>query len=159
MLRQIAMVLLLAAISVPSGAEDFHEIYEAKCQRCHGHAGPFAREALTLENGVLRDRKGRDLATFLARHQGGLSEERIDLFLKVFTRQIESGGVFRARCKICHDRAYELARLDLILSDGRLIGRYSGRDIATFLLNHGRLSPDEAAEMTDALTEIRKGAR
>jgi len=85
--------------------------------------------------------------------------EEIALFLRVFARQIASGGLYQGRCEICHDRARELARLELVIREGRLVGRYTGRDIAAFLTWHGRLDAAEAALMTEALTAILQGAR
>ncbi len=57
----------------------------------------------------------------------------------------EAGGLYRKKCLICHKRAVGLARRKLILLDGTLVGRYTGRRIETFLENHGRL---ESAEIT-----------
>lgn len=102
---------------------------------------------------------GREVAGFLRQHAGGLNTEEIALFVDVFTRQVESGGFYRERCDICHDRAYELARLRLIIRDGRLVGRYTGRDMAVFLPDHARMTADEADKMLRALTALRTGAR
>ena len=54
-----------------------------------------------------------------------------------------SGGVFREKCTACHRRAVGLARTWLVLKDGKVTGRYTGRDIGAFLENHGRLTEDE----------------
>lgn len=43
------------------------------------------------------------------------------------------------QCLICHGRAVTLARSQLMLRDGRVVSRYTDRDIGTFLENHGRL--------------------
>ena len=72
---------------------------------------------------------------------------------------MNSGGFYKERCEICHDRAYDLARLRLIQRDGRLVGRYSGRDMANFLPNHARMTAGEAARMLEALTALLMGAR
>lgn len=151
---------LTAGPTSGAGGADFHEIFESRCFACHGHAGVFARAALAESGGVLRGaRTGRPVADFLQRHAGGLNPAETGLFVEVFTRQIESGGFYQDRCEICHDRAYDLARLRLILRDGRLTGRYSGRDIAGFLPGHARMTAAEAARMLEALTALRQGAR
>ena len=62
-----------------------------------------------------------------------------------------SGGLFEKKCRICHDRAVKLARTELTIKDGRLVGRYSKRDIATFLAGHGRLTADEVPLIVDML--------
>lgn len=152
--------IVAAGLASVAAAADFHEIFEARCLGCHGHAGDFARGSLTEDNGVLRGaRSGREVRAFLGSHAGGLSESEIDLFVQVFTRQLSSGAFYQERCDICHDRAYDLARLRLILQDGRLVGRYSGREMASFLPGHARMTAEEADRMLEALTELRRGAR
>jgi hypothetical protein len=152
----------LIAVGLISGAvaADFHEIFEARCFSCHGHAGEFARTSLTETDGVLTGiGSGRKVADFLRGHAGGSSWSEIALFVGVFTQQLKPGGFYQDHCEICHDRAYELARLRLILRDGRLMGRYSGRDMASFLPGHALMTADEAARMLEALTALRMGAR
>ena len=152
--------LIAAGLAAGAAAADFHEIFEARCLACHVHAGDFARSSLAEVDGVLRGaRSGREVATFLHRHAGGLSQSEIALFVNVFTRQLNSGGFYQERCEICHDRAYELARLRPILRDGRLVGRYSGRDMADFLRGHARMTGEEADRMLETLTALRMVAR
>jgi len=145
--------VLGALAGAPAWAADFHEIWEGRCLSCHGHAGPFVRQRLTLDHGEVHGQSGRELAPFLERHGGGLSPEEIALFLRVFARQLASGGFYERECRICHDSARDLARLRLVMRDGRLMGRYSGREIDSFLVTHGRMTPAEA------LTAILEGAR
>ena len=112
-------VKIAAGLTFGAAAADFHEIFESRCLACHGHAGDFARGSLTEENGILSGIKsGRNVGAFLHSHSGGLSPSDIDLFVETFTRQLNSGGFYQDLCKICHDRAYELARLQLIMRDG-----------------------------------------
>lgn len=152
--------LLAAGLSCAASAADFHRIFEQRCTGCHGHAGDFARTSLTDSDGELRGVKsGREVSVLLGRHAGGLSPEEIALFVEVFIRQIAADGFYRDRCDICHDRAYDLARLRLIMRDGRLVGRYSGRDIEDFLRGHARMTADEASEMLEALTALLQGRR
>lgn len=138
---------------------DFHAIWEGRCLACHGHAGPFVRERLTFDHDAILGREGREIGPFLERHGGGLPPDQIALFLRVFARQLASGGFYARECRICHDSARDLARLRLVLRDGRLMGRYSGREIAPFLATHARMTPPEAEAMTEALTAILQGAR
>ena len=56
---------------------------------------------------------------------------------------LSTGWIFRDKCTLCHRNAVRLARIWLIVRDGRLVGRYTGRDIEAFLHNHGRLSDEE----------------
>ena len=152
--------IVAAGLASGAAAADFHQIFETRCAGCHGHAGAFARDRLTEAEGTLRSlRTGREIAPFLARHLGGLSQDEIALFIDVFRNQLLSGGFFQERCDICHDRAYELARLRLVLRDGRLFGRYSGRDMAAFLPGHARMTAEEAERMIGALSALLRGAR
>lgn len=117
-------IVLAAGLAVGSAADiraaDFHQTFEARCATCHGHAGDFVRDHLTEgPEGVLEGAlTGRKVADFLRGHAGGLSEAEIEQFITVFRRQLGSGAFYRERCDICHDRAYELARLRLVLRDG-----------------------------------------
>lgn len=68
--------------------------------------------------------------------------------------QVKAGGKFKARCAICHVRARELGRLVLIRDGPVLRGRYSGRDMSTFLLTHGRIQTAEVDFFVQLLTRM-----
>jgi mono/diheme cytochrome c family protein len=132
-------------LAAAAGSSDPHALFEQQCGACHGHAGQLARDALVVVGGQLRTRSSNlELGQFLRRHSRSLSEEGAAVLQDMFLRQIEFGGLFQERCRICHDRASQLARKELIIEGDRLRGRYSGRDIREFLLGHGRLTPEEA---------------
>lgn len=150
----------LSAADETTGEEDFHVLFEASCTGCHGHAGDFARQNLVLVEGVLRGREsGREVAPFLRHHKGGLDAERTARFVAIFTKQVESGGLFQERCGLCHASARGVVRNYLLLRDGELVGRYSRRDIRRFLAEHGRSNEEEAALLYDALLAIAQGGR
>ena len=133
-------------------AADPHSLFESRCEACHGHAGAFARETLRLSDGVVRGAwTGRDMAAFLPTHRGTLTSEETTSLLDMFRRQITWGGVFQARCRICHDSARALARHHLVIRQGRLLGRYTGGDIADFLAGHGRADAAEQAVLVELL--------
>ncbi len=156
----LLLLLLTAGSAASQGAEDFHELFERRCAACHGHAGDFAREALVIVGGELRGRKsGRPVRAFLATHRGGLDGERAALFTEVLFRQVESGGLFQAHCAICHVRARDLVQARLVVTDGRLMGRYSGADMGDFLRGHGRAADEEAQRLYEALLGIAQGRR
>lgn len=162
------VVLFLAVIAssvglslVPGASQDLatvidpHALYEARCVRCHPpHAGEFVPSALERdEHGtIIGKHRGAAIDDLLVNGHGRLSEEEVPVMLDHLTRIFELGSLFRNRCLICHDRAVDLARGRLILRDGALTGRYSGRDIAAFLATHGRLSADEVGPVVDMLT-------
>ncbi len=88
---------------------------------------------------------------FLLRHQGGLTTTEATGLYEAFRRQLLAGGLFKTRCGACHRQARELARLELIVADRQLIGRYSGRNMASFLRQHGSRTQEEAALLYDML--------
>ena len=138
---------------------DMHAFFEERCLACHGHAGPFARDRLSIEQGQVVGSQGLTLDRFLTRHKGGMSDEQARQLLEMFRQQIETGAFFQHRCRTCHDTAREFARLNLIVRDGVLFGRYSGQEVGPFLVGHSRLTEDEATEMNNLLAAILAGAR
>lgn len=145
--------LVLALLAPQAIAADPHALFEQRCGRCHGHAGPFARQALGLEGGELVARKsGQPVAVFLKGHMGGLDAAGIAALVETFEHQLRWDGVYQRRCRQCHDDASRLARRYLVLGDGgRLRGRYSGQDTEAFLGWHGRLRPDEVPVIIEML--------
>lgn len=139
-----ATMLATAAFVPPAAAQDFHATFHDRCQACHEHSGAFARERMEIVEGMLRSRaSGREIEPFLRTHAGGMDAEMAALFVANFIAQLRSGGLYEKNCIICHDRARELVRTFLTVRDGRLVGRYSGLDIETFLISHGRLDAAE----------------
>ncbi|MGI9385151.1 MAG: hypothetical protein ACR2PO_18515 [Methyloligellaceae bacterium] len=149
-------VLLIACgpgrFAAQGQSADPHKLFADHCGRCHGHAGPFAREHLELENGEVIGRKSRvPVRTYLPTHFGKPSKAAIDVLVETFQLQLARGGLYQDRCTICHVQAKKLARTKLIIRDGRLIGRYTGADMKTFLSGHGRLTAEEAAMVEQML--------
>jgi hypothetical protein len=135
-----------------AGALDVHALFEQRCGQCHGHAGLFAREALRLEGGVVVGAKsGKAVSAFLPGHYGRLTADEATALTEAFLLQIRRGGLYEKKCRVCHDPAKELARRRLVVEEGVLRGRYSGRDVAAFLKTHGRLTPDEVGVLTEML--------
>jgi len=132
---------------------DPHPLYEDRCGGCHvPHAGDFVRDNIVLSDGKLIGRKsGREPRAFLEAGHGKLTPDEIESIVILMTNIQQSGGLFQEKCIICHDRAMSLARSELIMKNGKLIGRYSKRDIEQFLSSHGRLRPDEVSKMVDVL--------
>lgn len=153
--RLAVAVLAAANLALPVGAQDLdpHRIYEERCGSCHAsHAGTFVRENIVRQDGQLKTRSGgRDLSAFLNAGHGKLAAPEIAALLAHFESILLAGGVYEEKCRICHDRAVDLARLQLIIKEDRLLGRYTGRDIGKFLQEHGRLDPMEIEKMIAVL--------
>ena len=154
-------VLLTLSTASPARAEtDPHALFEARCGACHEHAGDLARDNLVVVEGALVGRKtGNDIRAFLPAHYGQLSADESAVLYDMLLRQVAAAGFFKERCSICHVRARDLVRADLVVVGGELRGRYSGRDMAAFLPGHGRLDAEEAAFMHDVLSRIAQGRR
>lgn len=61
-------------------------------------------------------------------------------------------AVFKKNCQECHSHLGEVAYDTLVVKDGRLVSKKTGRDAAEFLLRHGKgLSPAEAALVVEAM--------
>lgn len=158
---RVLLCALCAACAIGAARADNinpHDVYESNCARCHApHAGAFVFETLENRNGVLTGTATQQpVEAYLASGHGGLSEEEIAVMTQLFRDISRSGRLFKRKCAICHNNANDLAHFDLVIRDGALFGRYSGRDIAAFLAGHGRLTPDEIPLMLDVLERQRR---
>ncbi len=149
------LILLMFGWSQATRAQavDPHDLYEQRCSACHvPHAGDFVHDSLEqLGDKFVGRSSGKELRSFLTGGHGKLAPPEVDVMVSHLASILESGGLFRDKCRICHGRAIALARSKLILKNGRIVGRYTGRDIATFLEAHGRLEGDEIATVVRAL--------
>lgn len=142
----LALVLLAIGSAAPAAQSlDPHALYEGRCAGCHApHAGDFVPDNLTRRDGRIVGRDGgQELRAFLAGGHGRLEPLEVDVMVAHLAAILEAGGLYRENCLVCHDRAVVLARRELALRGDRLVGRYTGRDIALFLENHGRLEGPE----------------
>ena len=132
---------------------DPHSVYEKNCSGCHApHAGEFVSQSTKMTSGTLVGKEsGKPVSDYLAAGHGGLSVVEAEVLMEHMFGIWKSGRVFQQKCKICHTNAKELARSTLILRDDMLLGRYSDRNIAQFLTNHGRIDPDEVQRMVEVL--------
>ncbi|WP_431861130.1 hypothetical protein [Azospirillum sp.] len=132
---------------------DLHWFWDQRCEDCHGHAGAFARNALSVEDGKLVGRHHRDdLMLFLQNH--GVPASRVKPVYDMLLAQAETGPRFKDKCGNCHENAAALVRESVVLRDGVLVGRESGRPVAEFLKRHGKLGQDEVPFFVDLLARI-----
>ncbi len=125
---------------------DPHSVFEERCSRCHApHAGQFARNALTMLPGgqIAIEKTNEPIESFLADHSGQLSPAQIVALTDMFAMQLNSGGLFERKCRICHDSAKKLARVRLEMKNGKLVDRITALDIHDLLKGHGRLNAGE----------------
>jgi len=150
----IALIAILAGPCIAYAQSlDPHRLYEERCAKCHApHAGDFVHDSLVPTGGkVIGRMTSKELGSFLSEGHGNLDPLEIDAIVEHLTSIQKSGRLFHNKCLICHDRAVALARAKLVISNGRLQGRYSGRDIEKFLSNHGRLEEEEVTAMIQVL--------
>ncbi|MBL6957871.1 MAG: hypothetical protein ISR52_02750 [Rhodospirillales bacterium] len=124
---------------------DPHQLYEQHCARCHvEHAGEFVHVTLKRQgNKVVGRETGLELGSFLKDGHGKLESAEAEVMVAHLASILETEPIFHEKCLICHGRAVTFVRFELILRNGRVIGRYTGRDIEAFLNNHGRLAGSE----------------
>ena len=146
LLATLSVLVALAPWTAMAQGAEWPGLYFEQCGNCHGSADALLEERAILKSGVLLGRSSnRDIQTFLGRHFGQRSEADVATIYMELLRVAKGGGRFKRQCAICHVSAEELARKSLILRDGELFGRYSGRPIADFLTRHGRLPTQEDA--------------
>ncbi len=148
-------VMILATGFADSVAQstDPHRLYEQNCGGCHTpHAGDFVENSLDRsDDGAVGRSSRKELRAFLEAGHGRLTPDEIESITTHLMSILTSGRVFHRKCIACHDRAVKFARLQLVIRDGELTGRYSKRNIEAFLSGHGRLEPDEVPMMVDVL--------
>ncbi|MBE9553969.1 MAG: hypothetical protein IMF05_10945 [Proteobacteria bacterium] len=146
LLATLSVLVALAPWTAMAQDAKWPGLYFEQCGNCHGSADALLEERAILKSGVLLGRSSnRDIRTFLGSHFGQRSSEDVDIVYREILRVARGGGRFKQQCAICHVSAEELARKSLILRDGELYGRYSGRRIADYLTGHGRLATQEDA--------------
>ena len=148
---------LTVMIATPALADadtfDLHWFWEQRCEDCHGHAGAFARRVLGVEDGELLGRHHRDdLMLFLQNH--GVPVSRVKPLYDMLLAQAVVDPRFKDKCGGCHENAAGLARESVLLRDGVLFGRESGRPVAEYLKRHGKLRQDEVPFFVELLSRI-----
>lgn len=144
--RLLAALALLAPFPATAQSDERPGLFARQCGGCHDTVRDLLRDHADLVEGVLVGREsGQKLWIYLRRHFRERSREDIAIVHAELLRVAQGGGRFRTRCAICHESAGALARDSLILRDGQLRGRYSGRNIADYLQSHARIADAEEA--------------
>lgn len=146
-------VALLGDPAASAQAIDPHALYEQRCSHCHApHAGEFVPDHLEHHgDAIVGRRTGKALHSFLSAGHGRLSADEIDVIVAHLAFILEQEALFRKHCLICHGRAVDLARSQLVIRNGTLMGRYTGRTTETFLEHHGRLQANDVARVVKML--------
>ena len=91
---------------------------------------------------------------FLRNH--GVPGPRVKPVYDMLLAQAGTDQRFKTKCGGCHETAAGLVRDTLVVRDGVLQGRESGRPVADFLKRHGKLAPDEVPFFVDLLTRVER---
>lgn len=112
---------------------DLHWLWHNHCADCHGHAGEFSRKFLKVSDGELQGAHHvHDLRQFLSNHH--LAGNEVDAVYNMLLAQANTQARFKDECSSCHDSAAEFIRAELVLRDGVLVSRISGRPVGEFLM-------------------------
>ncbi len=143
----LVLAMVLAGSPLRAQTSDPHALYEGHCAKCHApHAGDLAHDMLVLEDGIALSRtSGETLRRILLGGHGKLTPSQADDLTDHLTAILGAGGVYRDKCLGCHDRAVRVVRRNIIVKDGRMVSRYTGRDMSQFMHQHGRLTQKEVA--------------
>jgi len=120
---------------------------------CHGHAGDFARKFLSVSDGELQGRHHvHDLRQFMHNHY--LAGREVDAVHDMLLAQVTIPARFKDECGSCHETAAKFVRDTLVLHDGVLYGRASGRPVRGFLEHHRNLGPNDVNFFIGLLTRV-----
>lgn len=149
---RIATTLAPLLAAVPAAGFDVHGFWDSECSECHGDAGAFAGERLSVDDGRLVSAQwGEELARFLATHH--MNEAALGPMLAMLTAQATPVPVYDLRCAECHGPAADLVARSILWRDGRLITA-GGTPLDGFLVDHGALAPDEIPALIDRLEAL-----
>lgn len=144
-LQWAATILVMALQGIPAAlaaGTDLHRLWDDRCAVCHGHAGEFARNFLSISGGILQGRHHvEDLRRFLHNHY--LSGREVAAVHAMLFAQTQTQARFRNECSGCHVSAAHLVRETLLLHDGELYVRAPERPLREFLAQHRNLRMED----------------
>lgn len=153
MLFTLILVVVVLGVAPRADAFDLHTYWDGRCSDCHGHAGAFARQFLSVRNGKLQGRHHvENLSLFLSNHY--VSSDLVEPVTAMLLAQITTPPRFQEECGRCHQSAASLARESLMLKDGALTLRKTGNPVAVFLRGHARTRPEDVSFFVDVLTRV-----
>lgn len=149
-------ILLMAVLAMPAARAsglDLHWLWDDRCGACHGHAGDFARQSLSVSNAQLQGRHHvNDLRQFLDNHY--LAGNEVDAVYNMLLAQAGNQARFKGECAGCHESATTFVRNSLELRNGVLYSRNAGFPVRGFLDHHRGLNPDDVEFFANLLTRV-----
>ena len=145
--------VLFHAEAICTAGIDLHWLWDDRCSACHGHAGDFAREFLSVSDNRLQGRHHvDDFILFLQNHY--LAGHEVDAIYNMLLAQVSTQARFRSECSNCHGTAAEFVRNSLDLRNGVLYCRVGNCQVRTFLNNHRGLDPEDVEFFVNVLTRV-----
>lgn len=152
----ISSAVFSLVLVLPVSAEtelDLHWLWDDRCETCHGHAGDFARQFLSVSSGELQGHHHvHDLRQFLQNHN--LKGNEVDAVYKMLLAQASNQARFKNECSACHETAAKFVRSTLVFRDGVLYGDRSGRSVVSTLERHRKLEPGDVQFFSKLLTRV-----
>ena len=151
--RCIPLAILMLFSSFSIAGTDLHWLWDNRCAECHGHSADFARQFLHISDGQLQGaHPARDLKLFLRNHYSPTAE--VDAIYSMLLAQVTTAPRFKAECSNCHDSASWFIRNSIIVQDGELVSRYSGKSVREFMQTHRKLDRDDIEFFMNLLTRV-----
>ncbi len=143
LLTAYSLLAMLLTTQAPAASDpDLHWLWDDRCATCHGHAGDFARNFLSVVDGQLQGRHHlADLRLFL--HNHNLRDAEVDDIYTMLLAQTTSQARFRNACSGCHETAAQFVRAKLKFRDGVLYGDSTGRPVQVTLESHRKLTASD----------------
>ena len=137
-------ILLLVLIPIQSGARDASEIWDDRCEECHGDSVKFASKYLWNVDGQLQGQHHIDnLDLFLGNHY--IPDHAIEVIRKMLLTQANSPLRYVTECSGCHGSAAEFVAKSIWVRGSEVRAMEAGMDVGEFLPTHLELPPEDIA--------------
>ena len=146
-------VLMAKAFATESEgkAPDAKKIWDKTCFTCHGDSDHIARNFLTVVDGKLQGPIHKEtFITFLGNHY--LSKTKADAVYAMLLSQATSKSRFEQECSSCHQNKAELVYKNLVLNNGILYSRKTGKPTYGFMETHEELKKEDVRFFMKELT-------
>ena len=141
--RTIVLSLWLGAVPCASAALDPADVWDSRCDQCHGKASEFAGKYLWEIGGQLQGRHHvADLRKFLGNHYA--PDHLIELLQEMLARHANTAARFAQECGACHGEVDAFARDSIEFRWRKVRGVKSGEALEDYLPAHQGLSAEDA---------------
>ena len=151
--RPILAACWLLSMSAGSTAQDALEIWDNRCEECHGAADEFSRKYLWAIGEKLQGRHHvQDLQLFLSNHYA--PDHLLDTLQSLLMQHANNTQRFEQECAGCHGAAEAFVRKSVAVKWRKLRGLESGIAVEDFLPTHQNLEAEDVEFFTLMLTRV-----